>query len=932
MLPYHTLRTTGRALLALVALAPLLLVIPAPSVAQAPDERAVVTGRVVDDFGEPVPSLEVMASRDGRRIGRAVTDGQGGYRLSISPGMVRVTVPASMGWASAESVELRIVSGGTLSVDLQVERQVYDSEAILVSVSGPGTRETLGGVSGTVHHLDRDEIRAVATPNPIDPVRNEPGVDLVPTGLGSRVLTFRGFNNIFSGALRYLVDYRKAGLPSLRANFTHFVPTTSSDMESMEIILGPSSAIYGPNSANGVLNVLTRSPLDLPETYAAVSGGSQSVFQGDFRTSQRLGDRVGFKISSRWFQGQEYPYLDPTEVAIRDTIEANPDAFRNQLRDIGVAEDEIAVREGRVGIRNLDIERWSADARVDWTPSEGDTLFFQAGRTTTTGIEVTPLGAGQAGGWTYDYLQGRLQSGSLFAQAFLNTSDAGDTYLLRDGGPLVDRSSLFGAQLRHGFAFADGREEITYGGDWSRTTPKTGGTIHGQFEDEDVITEYGAYVQSRTRLFDPLHLIGTVRVDESNVIEDPVVSPRVGLVYEPVEGQTLSASWSRGFSTPTPTEYFLDLSAGGAPGDLGALGYRVRARGTGREGIRFSDGQGGFQGMRSPCTPAELGGPSQLLPVASTPMWHCAVGILLARGEIDPATADYLRTLDPSGAVSINALDPLTQTLAPLVPGSVEDVEPLGENTTTTMEVGYRGLVGGKVFLQTSLWRTRKENFTSPLLLRTPLLTLNGPELAAFLVDGGLPPDQAQAIAEGVAPVPLAVLSSEDIRGAGAELIATYENYGSLVYWGLDLGARTDLTRSLTLSASMSWVSDDHFDIDGRLVPLNAPELKGTVALGLANLSAPLSGELRLRHHSGFPVSSGDYVGTACLGVEGRFVEECVDAATLVDATVGYELLASRDIGLRVSVTNVLGTDYRPFIGVPTTGRRIMARLEYRLR
>lgn len=453
-----------------------------------------------------------------------------------------------------------------------------------------------------------------------------------------------------------------------------------------------------------MLNVVTRSPLGLPETYVAVSGGSQSAGQGDFRTSQRLGERVGVKVSGRWFQANEYAYDDPVEAEIRDLVERDPEAFRNQLRDLGVPEDDIDVRQARVGIRDPEIERWSADARVDWTPSEGDTLFYQAGRTTTTRIEVTPLGAAQAGGWQYDYLQGRLQSGALFAQAYMNTSDAGDSYLLRDGAPLVDRSRLVGAQARHSFSFGGGRETVTYGGDWSRTDPRTGGTIHGQFERDDEIVEYGGYVQSRTRIFEPLQLIATLRLDESNVIEDPVLSPRVGFVFQPEQGQTFSASWSRGFSTPTPTNYFLDISAGTAPGSLGQLGYRVRARGTGREGISFLDEQGGFQGMRSPCTPTQMGGPSQLVPVAPALMWQCGVGILEAQEAIDPGTAGFLRTLDPTGSVTVNAFDPVTEDLQALTPDAVEDVSPLLENTTSTFEVGYRGMLGGKVFLQTALW------------------------------------------------------------------------------------------------------------------------------------------------------------------------------------------------------------------------------------
>lgn len=914
----------------LAALAALQPFDPTASAGQEP--RAVVTGHVTDHTGRPVGQLDLTVFAGARAVGWAVTDGQGRYAVSVPPGPVRIVIPAGVGWSAAESAEVTATPGAARTVDIVVERIVHDLEEISVILEGPGGSSSVDRNPGMTRVVHEAEIRENVTTNPVDAIRGQPGVDLVDTGLGSRVVTFRGFNNIFSGSLRYLVDYRKASIPSLRANFTHFVPTASADMERIELVLGPSAVIYGPNAANGVMNVLTRSPLGLPETTVSISGGTQSVLQTELRTSQRLGDRLGFKVSARRLQGQEFAYADPVEIAILDQVKTDPEAFIERLEDIGVPAAEIPTRMGRVGIRDRDIERWSADARLDWAPSDGDTLIVQAGRTSTTGIELTPLGAAQAGDWHYDYVQGRLHSGAFFAQAFLNASDAGETYLLRDGASLVDRSRLFGAQVRHAFSVADGREEITYGGDWARTTPKTGGTIHGQFEDDDQITEWGAYVQSRTALTEPLDLVATLRYDESNVITDPVLSPRVGIVFTPAEGHSVSASWARGFSTPTPTNYFLDLSGGSAPDPLGRLGYRVRARGTGRDGIRFHDDLGGLQGMRSPFTPMSLGGPSQLLPVSSSVMWQYGVGILEAQGVVDAGTAAYLRSLDPGDAVGINALDPVTGTLAPLTAGAVKDVAPLAETRTTTVEVGYRGLLAENLFVQTALWRTRKDNFTSPLLLRTPLLALDGSGLGAFLVANGVPTAQAEAIAAGLAPVPLAVLSSEDIAAQGAELVATYENYGELTFWGADLGAELVVTREVRFSGTLSWVSKDRFDVDGRQVPLNAPEMKGTFAVGVDDLPMPLSGEVRLRYHSGFPVVSGDYEGTACLGRTGQLVESCVADATLLDVSLGYRGVLTPDLGLRVNVMNVLDSAYRSFVGVPTTGRRIVARLEYRLR
>ncbi len=924
-------RSLRRVTLTLCCAALSLAVTADASAAQEPEGR--IVGTVVDGQGVPVRSAEVLALQGDRAVGGDLTDAEGRYLIVVEPGEYTVRVPSQMGLVASADEAVQVRAGGTTRVELVVARQVQDLDAMVVTAEGLPRGQNQSSVPGYLGVVRPERIERRVTVDPTDGLRLEPGVDMADTGLNSRITTFRGFNNIFTGSVRYLTDFRPANLPSLQANFMHFSPTATPDVARMEMVLGPSSAIYGPNSASGVLNVVTRSPLaDLPESSFAFSGGNQSVFQTELRTSQRIGERLGVKISGRWFQGQEWAYDDPVEASIRAQIEADPDAFASQLLDLGVPEDEIPGRMEAVGVRDLDIRRWSVDGRVDFAPSEGDTLIFQAGRTSATGIENTPLGAAQSDGWIYDYLQGRFQSGALFAQAFLNASDAGDTYLLRDGAPLVDQSRVYGVQARHGFSLFGGAEEVLYGADWTRTTPRTGGTIHGQFEDDDEITEWGVYLQSRTRLLEGLHLLANLRFDESNVVEDPVLSPRVGLVWEPEAGQTLSASWSRGFSTPTPTNYFLDLSGGTAAPPLGTLGYRTRAMGTGRNGIRFSDGMGGYQGMRSPCTPAEAGGPSAMIPANSSNVWQCVVGVLAASGEVDPATAAFLAGLNPADAVTLNAFNPVTNDVTPLVPGAIADVDPLKENTTSTFELGYRGLLGDRLFVQSALWHTTRQSLSSPLTVATPLLTLNGGELATFLLAQGRPAEQAQALATAAAGIPGGVLSSSDIQGQGAELVATYENFGEIRYWGIDLGAELQLNRNLGLRATGSWISDDHFDVEGRLVPLNAPALKGSLALTVDRFAVPLNGELAVRYLDRFPVASGDYVGTDCIGVAGPLDQGCVPEAVLLDAAVGYENLFGSGVNIRLALRNLLDQEYQAFLGVPVQGRQLLVRLEYRIR
>ena len=72
-----------------------------------------------------------------------------------------------------------------------------------------------------------------------------------------------------------------------------------------------------------------------------------------------------------------------------------------------------------------------------------------------------------------------------------NRSDAGDSFLLRNGVALVDQSTLFGVTAQHGFTLADDRQEFTYGGDYCGTRPDSKGTIYGSYENDDAINEWG---------------------------------------------------------------------------------------------------------------------------------------------------------------------------------------------------------------------------------------------------------------------------------------------------------------------------------------------------------------------------------------------------------------------------------------------------------
>src|SRR5690606_1875745 len=123
----------------------------------------------------------------------------------------------------------------------------------------------------------------------------------------SNVVT-RGFNNAFSGALLTLIDYRFASVPSLRVNVPFLFSTPNEDVERVEVLLGPAAALYGPNSANGVLRVITKSPFESQGTTVTLDAGERSVVRGALRHAGTFTPTLGYKISGEYMQGNEWEY------------------------------------------------------------------------------------------------------------------------------------------------------------------------------------------------------------------------------------------------------------------------------------------------------------------------------------------------------------------------------------------------------------------------------------------------------------------------------------------------------------------------------------------------------------------------------------------------------------------------------------------------
>ena len=934
-------------------------------------QEGTLAGVVVGPEGEAIPGANIVLAGDllpAGKVGTA-TDEDGRFRLEGLPAGVYQLSVTHIGYRSLTREGVGIV-GGEQRLRLRLETGIIFLDQNVVSASR--RREKVLEAPASVAVVEAKEIRNRPALSVVEHIRDLPAVDFSQTGLAQGNVVVRGFNNVFSGALLTLTDNRIARVPSLRLNAYNFIPVTNDDIERIEVVLGPGSALYGPNSANGVMHIITHSPFTSAGTNVNFGVGERSVYKVGMRHAGAAGDRLGYKVSAQFYQGVDWEYEDPEEVRARA---ANP-----------------AIKP-----RNFDIERQSAEARLDYRATDDLTAILAAGYNKADQIELTGLGAGQAQDWAYNYVQFRLLYKNWFAQVFQNGSNAGDTFTLRDGNPIVDNSKLTAFQVQHSSALG-GRQRFTYGVDVLLTRPDTEGTINGGNENYDQTNEFGAYVQSETALSEMLDLVVALRYDDHNRIPEGELSPRAGLVFKPKETQILRLTYNRAFATPSSNNLYLDIRSSRDAFGIGAafepsLGFApaidVRAQGTYREGFAsgwtFTRSGNGRPQFRSPFAPLAGMEPADYIdlgdPVFTNVMWGLGRGGVLSRLDtplfrgLAATQIGVLQGLDQAAAEE--AASQLLGGLAALVPEQLTGLDnallmlnlekvaagdsapfdpvadvldvPLTRSTTTeTFELGYKGVIGAKLVVAADLYHTRIEDFVSPIQVQTPNVFLDpaslgaalgaslgaalteNPEVAAAVAPldnmqvpgtlsgngNGSPVDEIVTLfAGGAASIPFGTVTPEQAFDPTAVAL-TYRNFGEITLNGLDVNLAYFPSDQWSLTGSYSWVDKTLFEKvdDIADIALNAPGNKFKLGTSYTFDQPQLTLGAQWRYVGAFRQQSGVFVGD-------------VDSYSLLDLNASYRLPFGHNLRLGVDVSNALDTKHRTFIGAPEIGRLVFGQL-----
>ncbi|MFL2998584.1 MAG: TonB-dependent receptor domain-containing protein [Candidatus Neomarinimicrobiota bacterium] len=277
-----------------------------------------IKGKVFDSTTKS-PLIGANVIIDGTNSG-AATDSEGNYIINeLSEGDYSLTV-SYMGYKTFQK-SFTITNNKATILDIKMDPEAIKMETYVVTASR--RRERVEDAPAAISVISKTEIRRESNTNLGDYLKGTKGIDFTQSGIDSYNMTARGFNSSFSSRLLTLTDGRMANVPSLRLTAYNVIPVSFEDVEQIEVVLGPSSALYGPNAHSGVLNIVTSSPLRTTGTSINVQGGMLAQNDTDllkkltFRTAHKFGN-FGFKVSGVALSGQDWTHINEDEYEGHD--------------------------------------------------------------------------------------------------------------------------------------------------------------------------------------------------------------------------------------------------------------------------------------------------------------------------------------------------------------------------------------------------------------------------------------------------------------------------------------------------------------------------------------------------------------------------------------------------------------------------------------
>lgn len=260
--------------------------------------------------GELLPAASITVK--GGTAG-TYSDQSGNFSLAV-PRLPVTLVISSVGFETREVT----VTDASSPVSIVLIPGVSLGQEVVVSATRTAQRILESPVS--IERVGIAAIRAAAEPNYYDVVKNLKGVDLTTSSITFKTVGTRGFNG--SGNLRFnqLVDGMDNQAPGLNFSVGSVIGPTELDVESVELLQGASSALYGSGGTNGTMIINSKNPFRFQGLSVQVKQGINHInssrraaapfYDWAVRYAKSFNDKFAFKLSGQLINAQDWEAND----------------------------------------------------------------------------------------------------------------------------------------------------------------------------------------------------------------------------------------------------------------------------------------------------------------------------------------------------------------------------------------------------------------------------------------------------------------------------------------------------------------------------------------------------------------------------------------------------------------------------------------------
>jgi len=267
--------------------------------------QTTVKGNVSDESGLPLIGANVIVI--GTTSG-AVTDFDGNYIITVDldpPFSLKVT---SVGFADT-TLEVT-ANNQTLNFILKEGNELDE-----IVISASRTPERIFESPVTVERIGLKQIKNTASIDFYDGLENLKGIDVNTNSLTFKSVNARGFATFANNRFMQLVDGMDNSTPALNFPIGNLVGMIETDVQSVEVLPGASSALYGANAFNGILFMRSKNPFDQAGISAHVKRGITSQKAAGDNAYTDFGIRAAYKFSDKFAAKVNFGYLKGTDWA-----------------------------------------------------------------------------------------------------------------------------------------------------------------------------------------------------------------------------------------------------------------------------------------------------------------------------------------------------------------------------------------------------------------------------------------------------------------------------------------------------------------------------------------------------------------------------------------------------------------------------------------